>query len=343
MGRGLSTRRLAGCALVGIAVYLVLDVALVFLRPQFSVLHNAESDYGSTGRYAWVMDANFLLRCALSLAAAWALVRVLPLRFRTAFWFLVVWALASGLLAFFPDDPVGTRTRGPAKVHLLLALIAFAAVIVGTLLASRVIRRTPGWERVAPALTVISWLAIVPILLLGHAKLRPRSLGGLWEKTLPGARAPLACRRGGLDRLGTGPRRAARRSDGTPPPRDGARPRRATGWATERAELPGQRRSRSGGRRGGRLLREAPRGDLGDALRAHRDAVEDVGRLHRALLVGDDDELRLTCVGAQQPGEAADVRVVEGSLDLVEEVEGARPGEEEREQEGDRAESLLAA
>ena len=183
MGRGLSTRRLAGCALVGIAGYLVLDVALVFLRPQFSVLHNAESDYGSTGRYAWVMDANFLLRCALSLAAAWALVRVLPLRFRTAFWFLVVWALASGLLAFFPDDPVGTRTRGPAKVHLLLALIAFAAVIVGTLLASRVIRRTPGWERVAPALTVIAWLAIVPILLLGHAKLRPRSLGGLWEKT----------------------------------------------------------------------------------------------------------------------------------------------------------------
>ena len=103
--------------------------------------------------------------------------------FRTAFWFLVAWALASGLLAFFPDDPVGTPTRGPAKVHLLLALIAFAAVIVGTLLASRVIRRAPGWQRVAPALTVISWLAIVPILLLGHAKLRPRSLGGLWEKT----------------------------------------------------------------------------------------------------------------------------------------------------------------
>jgi hypothetical membrane protein len=181
-----STRRLAGCALIGIAVYLLLDAALVFLRPQFSVLHNAESDYGSEGRYAWVMDANFLLRCGFSLAAAWALARVLPRRFRPAFWLLVVWALASGLLAFFPDDPVGTPTRGPAKVHLLLALIAFAAVVVGALLASRVIRRAPGWQPVAAALTVISWLAIVPILLLGHAKLRPHSLGGLWEKSFLG-------------------------------------------------------------------------------------------------------------------------------------------------------------
>src|SRR5581483_452097 len=39
----------------------------------------------------------------------------------------------------------------------------------------------------------------------------------------------------------------------------------------------------------------------------------------------------------------ADVRVVERGLDLVEQVERARPGEEEREQERDRAERLLAA
>jgi predicted secreted protein len=44
---------LGGLAIAGILVYLALDVALVFLRPQFSVLHNAESDYGSSGPYAW--------------------------------------------------------------------------------------------------------------------------------------------------------------------------------------------------------------------------------------------------------------------------------------------------
>src|SRR5262249_14957838 len=41
--------------------------------------------------------------------------------------------------------------------------------------------------------------------------------------------------------------------------------------------------------------------------------------------------------------EAADVRVVERRLDLVEKIERARPGEEQREEEGDRAERLLAA
>jgi len=40
---------LARLAIAGILVYVALDVALVFLRPQFSVLHNAESDYGSAG------------------------------------------------------------------------------------------------------------------------------------------------------------------------------------------------------------------------------------------------------------------------------------------------------
>src|SRR5262249_6625448 len=41
--------------------------------------------------------------------------------------------------------------------------------------------------------------------------------------------------------------------------------------------------------------------------------------------------------------EASDVRVVERGLDLVEEIERTRPSEEEREEERDRAQRLLAA
>src|SRR5947209_7736137 len=57
----------------------------------------------------------------------------------------------------------------------------------------------------------------------------------------------------------------------------------------------------------------------------------------------DDDELGPVGVAAQQLDEAADVRVVERRLDLVQEIERARPREEEREQERDCAEGLLAA
>ena len=75
---------------------------------------------------------------------------------------------------------------------------------------------------------------------------------------------------------------------------------------------------------------------------AHRHAVEDIGGLHRPFLMGDDDELRPVRVATQQIDEATDVRVVERRLDLVEEIDGARPREEEGEQERQRAERLLA-
>jgi len=183
MNRGGAAAWAAG-ALVGVVVYVALDILLVFLRPEFSVLHNAESDYGSKGAYAWVMDLNFLLRCALTLAVVRALALAVTDRgrLRTGLGFLVAWAVASGLLAFFPDGPVGTTVQGAAKVHLLLALVAFVAVVVGTRIVTRAVGRDPAWKPVLGPLNVLSWGAIVPILLLGHARLRPHSLGGLYEK-----------------------------------------------------------------------------------------------------------------------------------------------------------------
>ena len=168
----------------GIAAYVAVDVVLVFLRPRLSVLHSAESDYGSAGRYAWLMDLNFVLRCVVSLAVVCALAAVAAasMRLRVGLSFLVVWAIASGLLAFFPDDPVGTKTHGLAWVHLALAVIAFSAVVIGTRLTTRVLRSDPAWTAVAPLLTALSWGALIPVLLLGHAHLRPHSLGGLYEK-----------------------------------------------------------------------------------------------------------------------------------------------------------------
>src|SRR5690349_7335007 len=92
-----------------------------------------------------------------------------------------------------------------------------------------------------------------------------------------------------------------------------------------------------------RFARQATRNDLGDPIVAHADAVEDVGGVHRPFLVGDDDELGAVGEAPDQLQEAVDVGVVEGGLDLVENVKGAGPGEEDGEDEGDRHERLLAA
>ncbi len=93
----------------------------------------------------------------------------------------------------------------------------------------------------------------------------------------------------------------------------------------------------------GHFARQAAGDDLGDAVAAHADPVEHVGGVHGAFLVGDDDELGAVGEAADQLQEAVDVGVVEGGLDLVEDVEGARPRQEDGEDEGDRDQRLLTA
>jgi hypothetical membrane protein len=145
-------RLLARLALAGVAVYVAIDVLLAFLRPGYSLLYNAESDYGR-GPWYWVMDLNFLLRCALSLAIAGALYGTARLggRARGGLALLVTWAVCSGLLAFFADDIEGTPQHGSGIVHLVLAFIAFTAVTIGAILISASLLSDPAWRPPPPS------------------------------------------------------------------------------------------------------------------------------------------------------------------------------------------------
>lgn len=178
----------ARLTIIGILLYVGIDVILAFLRPDISLLHNAESDYGR-GPYYWVMDINFLLRCLLSLA----LVRALYMQFpknkllRPVRFCLVLWAIASGLLEFFADNPPGYVQLKSGNIHLLLAFIAFVAVTVAMVAVWRQLplldfSRTIG--RIIISLTLIS---IISLLLLGRAGARPQGLGGLYERLFLGS------------------------------------------------------------------------------------------------------------------------------------------------------------
>jgi len=185
----LSARALAWTAIAGVAGYVAIDVALAFLRPDYSLLYNAESDYGHGGSWAWLMDANFLLRCLLSLAAVGALAKAAGPggRIRAGLALLAAWAVCSGLLAFFPDDLEGQRVHGSGAVHIALALVAFLCVAVATIVIAAHLRLDPRWHGSAGLLLTVAVAGAVALLVLGaagHKHAHPP--GGLYERIFLG-------------------------------------------------------------------------------------------------------------------------------------------------------------
>ena len=181
------TTALGWLAVGGVVVYVGIDVLLKFLRPGYSLLYNAESDYGR-GSWYWVMDLNFLLRCAISLAAVSALARTARLddRGRVGLAMIAIWAAASGLLAFFADNPEGQPITWSGIVHLVLAFIAFVCVAAGTILVSVNLRSDPSWRPVATVLLALSLAGAAAFLLLGTATGHKSEPGGLFERIFLG-------------------------------------------------------------------------------------------------------------------------------------------------------------
>lgn len=83
--------------------------------------------------------------------------------------------------------------------------------------------------------------------------------------------------------------------------------------------------------------------NLRHAVLLHRDAVEDVGGLHRAAAVGDDNELGAVRHAAQILRIARDVYVVQRGLDLIEEAERRGVDAQDGEIDRDSDQRLLAA
>jgi hypothetical membrane protein len=157
-------RRWAIVAVVGIILYVLIDVVLAFLRPDYSLIRNAESDYGR-GRFHWLMDINFVLRGVFSILAAVAL-RRMGARAWTVI-LLMIWAITSALLAFFPDNPPGYPILASGARHDFLALIAFVTIAVATIGMS--FTRMPFTPAVKTVLRVLS--IVGPVEFLAFARL----------------------------------------------------------------------------------------------------------------------------------------------------------------------------
>jgi hypothetical membrane protein len=181
------TSTLGWLVVAGVIAYVGIDVLLKFLRPDYSLLYNAESDYGR-GPWYWVMDLNFLLRGALSAALVVAIGRAARLddRGRAGLILLAVWAGCSALLAFFADDVEGQPLTGSGIVHLALAFIAFLCVAIGTILVSSNLMSDRSRRSVTVVLLALSVAGAAALLPLGTAVGHKHAPGGLYERIFLG-------------------------------------------------------------------------------------------------------------------------------------------------------------
>jgi hypothetical membrane protein len=181
-------RVLGALTIVGIALYLALDVVAQLLPPHYSPVREVESDL-AVGPNGYVMTINFVVRGCLLLALVAGLIQGVAAQARSTVGIVLIgiWAVSAFLLALFPTD-VNSRLTVHGGIHLLVALVAFCAVAVGELLVSLRIGADTRWTSLRPYLLVCSIATLVALLaeLVGVRVSEAFGIGGLVERLFLG-------------------------------------------------------------------------------------------------------------------------------------------------------------
>lgn len=114
--------------IMGIVLYLVLDIIAQILPPHYNFITQAESDL-AVGPYGYVMAVNFIIRGLLSLSFITGLIITFKSdrsRYNTGLILLGIWSVGALILAFFPAD-----ITLPDTVHGIIHGITAIAVFLG--------------------------------------------------------------------------------------------------------------------------------------------------------------------------------------------------------------------
>lgn len=179
-----------------IVLYVVLDIIAQILQPHYDAISQPESDL-AVGPYGDIMTANFLLRGILSILFIVALTRALDMarlhgsKIRTGVYSMLVWAIGSALLAFFPTDVTPSIPTVHGMIHLAVAIVAFICGGLGSFLISRNLPRDGAFLRLKRVAQPLSYLVVLFLLIdLALPLVLPHfdsNIGGLVERLFLGS------------------------------------------------------------------------------------------------------------------------------------------------------------
>lgn len=183
-----NTRRavfFARLTIVGVALYVIIDIIAQLLPPHYSPISQAESDLG-VGPYGWVMSINFVLRGLVAVACVLALRSGLPARARSGLGeaLLLLWGIGALILAFNATDLPGQHPTIHGLIHLAAAALAFVVGTLGEVMLSLRLGADPRLRALALVATLVAILAVLALGVLFLSLTSP--LGGLVERVFIG-------------------------------------------------------------------------------------------------------------------------------------------------------------
>ena len=179
--------------MVGIAVFVALNIVLQLSPPHYSVVSQAVSDL-AVGPYGWAMDIAFFVGgvSILAFVAGAFLATSRKTRSLVGFLLLGVWGLASVAIAFAHPDVEDTHgypgtvqafaasSSVHGKVHLAIAAVLFLSMVLGLAASSVHLGREPWLRPVQRTARLIAAAALVGLLLTDP--LGTRGIYGIMER-----------------------------------------------------------------------------------------------------------------------------------------------------------------
>jgi Protein of unknown function (DUF998) len=143
---------------VAVAAQTIALIALHVLPTGYDPRTDAVSDYG-IGRYRGLFWMQALAGAVACLALAIALGDVKPSIPSLVIVLLVIAGVARLLIPVFPTDQNGSRWQTvPGSIHMILAIVIFAAIIVAASKLGSTLEHRPAWHGVKGWLTALPWV-----------------------------------------------------------------------------------------------------------------------------------------------------------------------------------------
>lgn len=161
--RGTGTNRLLfGAVLVGVILFVLLEVIVQLLPPHYSPLSQSESDL-AVGPYGFLMALGFAIGSLLLLLFIVGFMRVIPkqAQSRAGLILLGIAAICKLIIVFAQTDLTARPYTLHGAIHALAAVLSFLCGAIGIVLLARALRHDP-YMRPSPRF-LIGWASITLI------------------------------------------------------------------------------------------------------------------------------------------------------------------------------------